>query len=117
MKELIKLLKTDKILRWSVVSTSILIILSLALDFLFYFSLPLVIPLFNQMPWGESRLGTRLEIFLPIIVAATFFLCNLILMIKLYDKTPLLSRMLCVTAFLIALLTFIFLIRTLLLIV
>lgn len=79
----------------------------------FYLSLPELIPLFNQMPWGESRLASKLALFLPVIIATSFCLLNLTLLAKLYERIPLISRMLSIASLLIALLSAILIFRTL----
>ena len=113
MKKLNNLLKTDKIIKWGTLGATILLVFTVIYTLFYYFSLPPFIPIFNQMPWGMARLGTRVEIFMPIAIGIIFFLWNLFFMTKFYDKMPLLSRMLSATTFLICLLTFIFTIRTL----
>jgi hypothetical protein len=113
MKKFINLLKTDKIIKWGTLTACALLVFTTAYVLFFYFSLPPLIPLFNQMPWGSARLGTKIEVFLPIAIAIIFFTCNLFFITRLYERMPLLSRMLSVTTFLITLLTFIFMIRSL----
>lgn len=106
-------IKADKIIRYGMaVSFVILLIHAIYLGITF-FSLPPLIPLFNQMPWGESRLGTRIELLLPLIITGAFFGINYFLMAKLYSTMPLVSRILCITVLLASVLSFIFIIRTL----
>ena len=112
MKEIFKHVKGDKIIKWGLSTVVIIIIVEIAIVAIFYFSLPPVIPLFNQMPWGESRLGTKPAIFLPTMIAVAFLILNFSLITRLYEKIPLVSRMLCITTLLIALLSFIFIVRT-----
>ena len=116
MKEIFKQIKADKINRWGLSTVVAILIIELAFIALFYFSLPPVIPLFNQMPWGESRLGTKPAIFLPTMITFAFLILNFSLITRLYEKIPLVSRMLSVTTLLIALLSLIFIVRTILLI-
>lgn len=116
MKEIIKHIKADKIIRWGISISGILLCVEIGYILLFFFSLPPYIPLYNQMPWGESRLGTRMEIFLPVVITLAFFILNFALLTGLYEKLPLVSRMLSITTLLITLLSVIFVVRTLLLI-
>lgn len=116
MKETFNQVKADKIIRWGLTTVTIIIIVELAIIALFYFSLPPVIPLFNQMPWGENRLGTKPAIFLPPMITFAFLFLNFSLITRLYEKIPLVSRMLTITTLLISLLSLIFIIRTILLI-
>ena len=113
MKELFKYAKTDKIIRLSLQASGVLLLSELVYTVISYFSLPPLVPLFNQLPWGEERLGQRFEIFLPVIIAFVFLLINLLLLNKLYERLPLISRILCITTLLISVLSFIFTVQTL----
>lgn len=117
MKKLIKYVIADKILKWSFGVTLFLITIQFAYIGVFYVSLPPLIPLFNQMQWGEERLGTRIEFFLPIVIAAIFSLLNLFLAQKLYEKMPLVSRIVGITTVLVNILSLVFIMRTLQLVI
>jgi len=112
MKGPYKLILEDKIAKWGLIFSSIFLVLEIISIGIYYFSLPPLIPLFNQMPWGEKRLGIRLEIFIPIFISIIFLCFNFIASAHLYEKTPLLSRMLNITTLLASLLSFIFIVRT-----
>ena len=79
----------------------------------FFLSLPPVVPLFNQLPWGEDRLGVKFEIMLPLIITGLFFIFNYFLLARLYRTMPLVSRIIGITTLLASLLSFIFIMRTL----
>ena len=111
MNVLIKDLILDKIIRWSMYGIGGLALISLAYLLLLYNRLPPYLPLFNQLPWGEAQIGTRIEVFLPLALALLFALINLLFARFIYHSIPLISRMLGVTAFLALLITFIFLVR------
>lgn len=113
MKESFKQVTSDKIIRWGMGLASFLIAVEIFLPGLFYFSLPPFIPVFNQMPWGETRLGTKITIFIPVGTTLLFFFINFIFMSYLYTRIPLVSRILSITTLLIALLSLIYTIRTL----
>ena len=113
MKDLFKYAKTDKIIKLSLQASGALLLSELIYTLVVYFSLPPLVPLFNQLPWGEERLGQRIEIFLPVIIALIFLLINLLLLNKLYERLPLISRILSITTLLISVLSFIFTIQTL----
>ena len=113
MNDLFKYFKADKIVKWSTLIAALLTLCEIAYITLFYFSLPPFIPVFNQLPWGEERLGTELEIFLPVIITIAFFIFNFLLLNHLYEKMPLASRMLSITTILISILSFIFSLQTL----
>ena len=113
MKGLFKHVKADKIIKWSLSISAAVLLIELISIILFYFSLPLYIPLFNQMPWGENRLGTKIDFFLPVLIVFIFFLLNFFLLDRLYERMPLVSRIIGITTLLISVLSFIFIIRTL----
>jgi len=113
MKEVFKLVLEDKIAKWAFILSGIFLILESIFIGFFYFSLPPLLPLFNQMPWGEKRLGLRIEIFLPIIIACIFFIFNFFFLSRLQKKLPLLSRIVSITTILTTILSFFFIVRTL----
>ncbi len=112
MKGPYKLILEDKITRWGLILSGIFLVLGIISIGIYYFSLPPLLPLFNQLPWGEKRLGSRPEIFIPVLLAILFLIINFITSARLYKKTPLLSRMLSITTLLASLLSFIFIVRT-----
>ena len=113
MKDLFKHLKSDKIIKWTIIISCLLLLSEIFYLALFYFSLPPFLPIFNQLPWGEERLGAKIEIFFPVVVAISFLIFNFLLLNQVYEKMPLLSRMLAITTFLITILSFIFTLQTL----
>lgn len=113
MKEAYKQVKADKITRLAMAVSLVLILLHIVYLAFFYFSLPPIIPLYNQMPWGEARLGGRLEVLIPIGITAIFFIFNYFFLAKLYSAMPLVSRIIGITTMLVTLLAFIFIVRTL----
>lgn len=113
MKEIFRQVKGDKIIKWGMNISIVLLGIEFLCIFIFYFSLPPLIPLFNQMPWGESRLGTKLAIFLPPLITLSFLVLNFSLLAHLYDKIPLASRILSITTLLVTLLSFISIAQTL----
>lgn len=111
MKKFIDFIRSDKIIfRGTLVSVGILS-LHLTTLLIVYRFLPPYVPIYNQLPWGVERLGSRLELFLPFALTVVLLFVNLIIMNLLYEKLPLLSRMLGVTTLLTALLGIIFTLR------
>lgn len=106
----------DKIIFWSFTASLSLITIYLFLAILFYRFLPPFIPLFNQLPWGEERLALRIEVFIPVIVVLLISIFNVFIAKNLYEKIPLLSRILSVTGILVTLFAFIFILKTILLV-
>ncbi|HWY79621.1 MAG TPA: hypothetical protein VNW29_04655 [Candidatus Sulfotelmatobacter sp.] len=117
MNETSNLVKADKIIRWGMTLSFVLLLLQAGVLALFYLKLPPIVPLFNQMPWGDTRLGATYEMLLPLVITAVFFIFNYILLTKLYIAMPLVSRIIGITTLLAALLSFIFVVRTLQLII
>lgn len=77
-----------------------------------YSALPPFIPIFNQLPWGEQRLGSTLTIFVPVLVALSISITNLFISVATYHKTPLVARMLAAISILTSILTFLFVAKT-----
>lgn len=112
MKETFRLIRSDKILLRFFTASIAIVILTLAYILFVFRSLPPVLPVFNQLPWGDQRLGPRVAIFFPDLLVVVIFVVNLFLSTAVYSKTPLLARMLAITCFVVAFLTFLFIIRT-----
>ena len=120
MKGLFKKINADKIIRLATYVSVVFLIFHLLYVVIAFSYLPPLLPLFNQMPWNEiekERLGVKVEIFLPFIIGLSFFFLNLLLALRLYEKMPLVSRILSITSMLINILAIIFVIRTIELIV
>jgi hypothetical protein len=107
------LVKADKIIRWGMTFSLLLLFFEVVILGIFYLKLPPVVPLFNQLPWGATRLGPTYEILLPFVMTSVFFIFNYFLLIKLYTNMPLVSRIVGVTTLLATSLSFIFIVRTL----
>ncbi len=112
MRGVFRLIRQDKILSRFFLISAAIIVATLIYIVLVYGKLPPVVPIFNQLPWGDQRLGPKPAIFFPDLLVFIVFIVNLFLSTLIYSKSPLLARMLAVTCFLIALLTFLFIFRT-----
>lgn len=113
MSEVSNLVKADKIVRWGMTFSFIFLVIEAGLLVLFYLELPPSVPIFNQLPWGDERLGAKFEFLIPLVITTIFFLFNYILLRKLYTHMPLVSRILGITTLLASLLSLIFVARTL----
>jgi hypothetical protein len=112
MKDFFSDIKNDNLTQKSFLASIIIIVLSVVY-ILFYFSnLPPFIPLYNQLPWGEQRIAQTSGILIPSLISFIILIFNLIISSIVYKKIPLISRMFSVTSLLIAVLTFLFVIRT-----
>lgn len=117
MRKFFKYLKEDRLLLRLFVVTVILIIVAVIYILINYSKLPPLLPIFNQLPWGEKRLSQTLGIFIPSVVVILILVFNIIVSALSYPRSPLISRMLAVTGFLTALLMLLFVIRTIQLII
>lgn len=106
------IIASDKILRLGAIISLLLIVLTFIYLGIFYRFLPPMLPLYNQMPWGNARLGSTIDVFLLPAIALVVFIINSFLATRLYERMPLISRVLIVTCLLIALITGIFIFRT-----
>lgn len=102
----------DKIILLSFMLAISILLTTLFLILLFYKQLPPLLPLFNQLPWGETRLGTKEQLFIPFAIASIILFTNPFLCVGIYKEMPLVSRILSISAFIVALLTLLFTIRT-----
>ena|SRR3989338_8038420 len=116
MREYFNTLASDKITRVTMTLTIVIFILQFGFILFSFINLPPYLPLFNQLPWGTSRLGTKLGIFLPLLIALICSGANLILSGIVYSSMPLVARIMGVTSFLVMLLCLIFTLRTILLV-
>lgn len=114
MREFIKKIQSDKIIGFSFLFSLFLILLSLLAIVLFYSKLPPVIPLFNQMPWGEERLSEKQNIFILPAIALFVFIANFSIASFLYEKMPLVCRIIFTTSLLVCLLMMLVVMRTIL---
>ena len=111
MNGLIKTIAADRITKLgTLVPFGVLLVTLLYLLFI-YQQLPPFLPLFNQMAWGEPRLAEKVFVFLPLLIAGIILLSNTIIAGSLYQKVPLLARMISITSFLVSSVTVIFLFR------
>ena len=111
MKKLINTIAADRITRIATIVSLIILLVALIYSLIVYGNLPPYIPLFNQLGWGDPRLGEKYLIFLPIVLALILIIVNIVITSLLYVSMPLVSRMITVTSLLLSALTVIFIIR------
>lgn len=116
MKEFFKDIRNDKTARFGFLSAFILSLFTFFYILLTYKNLPPFMPIFNQLPWGEQRLGTTLTIFIPILISWVIIIFNLFISVLVYQKTPLVSRMTAITTFIVTILTSLFVVKTVVLV-
>lgn len=117
MKEFFKDIAQDKTITLAYLINVVFIIATIVYILFSYAKLPPFIPIFNQLPWGEQRLGSQITIFIPVLVALLILVINTLISSSTYKEIPLISRMLAVTSLLTGILTFLFIIKTITLII
>jgi len=117
MKKYFKNLRKDRLVLRLFILSFIFLVLTFAYVGFNYMKLPPLLPVFNQLPWGQERLGPTFAIFTPPLMALSIFILNIFLAAFSYEKSPLLARLFAVTTCLTGLLTLLFVIRTITLII
>lgn len=116
MKKYFKNLKEDRLIKRLFILSFALLAITLVAILIYYSKLPPLIPLYNQLPWGEARLSPTPGIFIPLIISLLIFILNIFLSAFAYSISPLISRLFSVTSFLTSLITSLFVFRTIILI-
>lgn len=117
MKEFFKDIKGDKTIAYAFTINIFFIIAAIIYIAFSYGKLPPFIPIFNQLPWGEKRLGNTIMIFIPILIALLILAINIFISTAIYKKIPLISRMLAAISLLTGMLTFLFIVKTITLVI
>ena len=112
MKEFFKDIAQDKTITPVFFINGFFIIVSVIFILFSYRNLPPFIPIFNQLPWGEQRLGPTLTIFIPVLVALLILIINILTATITYKKIPLVARMLAAVSLLASTLICLFIIKT-----
>src|SRR5258708_1767914 len=111
MKENFKTIFKDKIILWTSILSIILLGVMAVYIAIVYSQLPPILPLFNRMSWGYSRLGIKIAIFIPFGIALLFCALNLLAIAAIYNKVVLISRMISATSFTLVLCTSIYIVK------
>lgn len=117
MKKFLTDIKADKITSRGFTISFILSLITVIFILIYFKSLPPLIPIFNQLPWGNLRLTPTLGIFIPLITFSVIFVFNLIFSSIIYSKNPLIARFIAATTLLLSVINFLFIIRTIYLII
>lgn len=117
MKDFFKDIAQDKTITLVYFMNGFFIIATIVYILFSYGKLPPFIPIFNQLPWGEQRLGDQIAIFIPVMASLLIFAINISVSASTYKKIPLLSRMLAAISLLTGTLTFLFVVKTITLII
>lgn len=112
----LKDIKNDKTASLAYFLNGFFIITAAGLILFSYTKLPPFIPIFNQLPWGEQRLGPTISIFIPVLASSLIFIINIPVSALTYKKIPLVARMLAAVSLLAGALTCLFIVKTIILI-
>jgi hypothetical protein len=116
MKELLEDLRADSLIWRGTIITIGTLLISIVYTAFMYHLLPPIIPLFNQLPWGEERLAEKVGIILPVGFTICAVIVNNVLATTLQKTLPLVGRLLVITSIILTILLMIFLLKTTLLI-
>ena len=117
MKDFFKDIKGDKTITSAFFINIFFMFATITYILISYGKLPPFIPTFNQLPWGEQRLGNTSAIFIPVGVSLLIFAINIFTGALVYKKIPLISRMLAAISLLAGILTFLFSIKNIALLI
>lgn len=112
-KGLIKKLQADSVGWWSFWISCFIFFVDFVVIAILYHTLPPYLPLYNHMPWGYERLGSTIQIVIPLSIPLFLFIANTIYAGIIREKNILLSRFLYITNLSLALFVTIFLLRLL----
>ena len=104
MRDRIKILYQDKFLFYTNTLTAFFFLAATVLVVINYNNLPPLIPIFNSMPWGMKRLySSDVAILFPIILFSVIVI-NALLVVIIYRRHTLLSRLFSFNSFLVCVL-------------
>ncbi|MDE2025533.1 MAG: hypothetical protein KGJ07_03500 [Patescibacteria group bacterium] len=116
MKKFFRHIREDKLLFWSFVLSAVLLMGSVMLIGIFFQRIPPYLPLFNSLPWGYARVGSKITFFLPVLIGWIAIISNTIISSIIYEKIVLLARFIGGTTILVCTSILIFTIQILLVI-
>lgn len=111
MKEAFKNIFQDKIIFWSfIICIGLLIAIAIYIAVI-YPQIPPVLPLYNRMAWGYSRLGGKFALLIPLGITMLFFIVNTFAAALIYNKAVLLSRMISTISFVLILCSSVYILK------
>jgi len=114
MKKLINNIKADKLAFRGFIISLLLTLVTILYIIFNYSSLPPIIPIFNQLPWGNSRLVPINSIFIPVVIFTIIFIFNVLFTSVVYSKNPLIARIVAAVTLILAMMNLLFIVRTIL---
>jgi hypothetical protein len=114
MKNLINNIQADKLAFRGFVISLLLTLLTVLYILLNYSKLPPLVPVFNQLPWGNNRLVPVNGIFIPVIAFIVILIFNVLFSSIVYSKNPLIARIVAAVTLILAMMNLLFIVRTIL---
>lgn len=111
MKSAFRTIFKDKIIIWSTLLSLVLLVSIAVYIAVVYQQLPPILPLYNRMAWGYSRLGSKPEILIPFGITLLLGCVNIYISALVYNKAVLVGRMIGATTFMITLCTSIYIVK------
>lgn len=112
MKKFINNIVSDKLAFRGFLASLLFVLLTIIYILINFSKLPPLVPIFNQLPWGNDRLVSAIGIFIPTIIFAVIFCFNIVFTSIVYDKSPLIARIVAAVTLILAFMNFLFIIRT-----
>jgi hypothetical protein len=111
MNDAFKTIFKDKIILWTTLLSLFLLIAVAIYIAIVYPQLPPILPLFNRMSWGYSRLGDKILLLIPLSITILFCTINLFATALVYNRVVLISRMISAISFTLVLCTSIYIVK------
>jgi hypothetical protein len=111
MKNFFNNIVADKLALRGFLISFILMLLTIIYILINYSSLPPFLPIFNQLPWGNERLTSTLGIAISTVIFGLVFLFNIIFTSLVYNKSPLIARLVAAVTLIIAVMNFLYIIK------
>lgn len=111
MNAIYSFLKSDRLILMSFFISLSCIGITLVFVIFSFHKLPPYIPLYNQLPWGEARLGQKGFIFAPLMLDIATCILNFALAKILYKRIPFISRILALTTSVVSFFVLLFIAR------
>jgi hypothetical protein len=111
MKNFFSNIAADKLALRGFLISFLLMLITIVYILLYYSNLPPFIPIFNQLPWGNERLTITPGIFISTIIFGMIFLFNLVFTSIVYNRSPLIARIVAAVTLIIAVMNFLFIIK------
>ncbi len=94
MKEALTYLKQDRVLKLAFIGSSIFLLSQLVVLLLSFASLPPLVPLYLQRPWGVTQIALKSQLLIIPAITASLLIINTFLSVFFYKDSPLAARIL-----------------------